>query len=65
MSPRDAAERAAMTTTKKGLLVHVHIHSETYNILRPIGKSYRRRLNRQVVFAHELSKWNYHVKPDF
>lgn len=65
MSLRDAADRAAMTQTKKGLLVHVHINSETYNIMRPIDEAYQRRLNRQVVFATELGKWNYLVKPGY
>lgn len=63
MSLRDAAERAAMTTTKKGLTVHVHINSETYDIMRPIDQSYQKMLSKQVVFAPELSKWNYLVKP--
>ena len=63
MSLRDAAERAAMTTTKKGLTVHVHINSRTYDIKRPIDESYQKRLARQVVFAQELGKWNYLVKP--
>ena len=65
MSLRDAADRAAMTTTKKGLLVHVHINSETYNIRRPIDELDQRRLNKQVIFATELGKWNYLVKPDY
>lgn len=52
-----------MTTTKKGLKVHVHINSKTYDIKRPIDESYQKRLARQVVFAQELGKWNYLVKP--
>ena len=60
---QNAADRAAMTTTKKGLKVHVHINSKTYDIKRPIDESYQRRLARQVVFAPELGKWNYLVKP--
>ena len=63
MSVQNAAERAAMTTTKKGLKVYVHINSEKYDIKRPIDKSYRERLEKQVVFAPELGKWNYLVKP--
>lgn len=63
MSLQTAADRAAMTTTKKGLKVHVHINSKTYDIKRPIDESYQKRLDRQVVFAQELGKWNYLVKP--
>ena len=59
----NAADMAAMTTTKKGLKVHVHINSKTYDIKRPIDESYQKRLDRQVVFAQELGKWNYLVKP--
>lgn len=62
-SLQNAADRAAMTTTKKGLKVHVHINSKTYDIKRPIDESYQKRLARQVVFAKELGKWNYLVKP--
>ena len=60
---KNAADRAAMTTTKKGLKVHVHINSKSYDIKRPIDESYQKRLARQVVFAPELGKWNYLVKP--
>ena len=63
MSLQNAADRAAMTTTKKGLKVHVHINSKSYDIKRPIEDSYQKRLARQVVFAPELGKWNYLVKP--
>lgn len=63
MSLQNAADRAAMTTTKKGLKVHVHINSKTYDIKRPIDESYQKRFARQVVFAPELGKWNYLVKP--
>lgn len=63
MSLQNAADRAAMTTTKKGLKVHVHINSKTYDIKRPIDESYQKRLARQVVFTPELGKWNYLVKP--
>lgn len=63
MSLQNAADRAAMTTTKKGLKVFVHINSKTYDIKRPIEESYQERLARQVVFAPELGKWNYLVKP--
>ena len=60
---KNAADRAAMTTTKKGLKVHVHINSKSYDIKRPIDESYQKRLARQVVFAPELGKWNYLIKP--
>ena len=60
---KNAADRAAMTTTKKGLKVLVHVNSKTYDIKRPIDESYKKRLARQVVFAPELGKWNYLVKP--
>lgn len=63
MSLQNAAYRAAMTTTKNGLKVHVHINSKTYDIKRLIDESYQKRLARQVVFAQELGKWNYLVKP--
>ena len=36
MSLQNDAERAAMTTSKKGLKVHVHINSKTYDIKRLI-----------------------------
>ena len=63
MSLQNAADRAAMTTTKKGLKVHVHINSKTYDIKRPIVESYQKRLDRQVIFAPELGQWHYLVKP--
>lgn len=63
MSLQNAAYRAAMTTTKNGLKVHVHINSKTYDIKRPIDESYQKRLARQVVFAQKLGEWNYLVKP--
>ena len=63
MSLRNAADRAAMTTTKKGLKVHVHINSKAYEIQRPIDESYQKRLAKQIVFAQELGKWNYLIKP--
>ena len=63
MSLQNAADRAAMTTTKKGLKVYVHINSKTYDIKRPIEESYQKRLARQVIFAPTLGQWNYLVKP--
>lgn len=63
MSLQDAADRAAMTTTKKGLKVHVYINSKKYDIKRPIAESYHKRLTHQVIFAPELGCWNYLIKP--
>ena len=63
LSLKNAAERAEMTTTKKGLKVHVHINTKTYDIKRPIDESFQKRLAEQVVFAPKLGKWNYLVKP--
>lgn len=53
----------SIDTKKKGLQVHVHIDSKTYDIKRPIEESYRKRLAGQVIFAPELGQWNYLVKP--
>ena len=63
MSLQNAAQRAAMTTTKTGLKVFVHVNSKSYDIMRPIDESYQKRLAQQVIFAPELGKWNYLVKP--
>lgn len=63
MSLQNAADRAAMSTTKKGLKVYVHINSKTYDIKRPIEESYQKRLARKVIFAPKLGQWNYLVKP--
>ena len=63
MSLQNVADRAAMTTTKKGLKVYVHINSKTYDIKRPIEELYQKRLARQVIFAPELGQWNYLFKP--
>ena len=63
MSLQNAADRAARTTTTKGLRVHVHINSKTYDIKRPIEESYQKRLAQQIVFAPELGQWNYLIKP--
>ena len=64
MSLEDAVERAALTTTKTGLKVQVHVNTKTYEINRPVCDSYERMLARQVIFAPELSKWNYLINPD-
>ena len=63
LSLEDAAQRAAMTTTKTGLTVHVDINTKTYEIKRPIDEDYERRLRWQVVFDPDLPKWNYLIKP--
>ena len=63
MSLQNAADRAAMSTTKKGVKVYVHINSKTYDIKRPIEESYQKRLARKVIFAPKLGQWNYLVKP--
>lgn len=63
MSLQNAAQRAAMTTTKTGLKVFVHVNSKSYDIMRPIDESYQKRLAQQVIFAPELGKWNYLIKP--
>lgn len=63
LSITDAARRAAATTTKTGLNVHVDINSKTYDIKRPIDENYERRLRWQIVFDPNLPKWNYLVKP--
>ena len=63
MSLQNAAQRAAMTTTKTGLKFFVHVNSKSYDIMRPIDESYQKRLAQQVIFAPELGKWNYLVKP--
>ena len=44
MSLQNAAQRAAMTTTKTGLKVFVHVNSKSYDIMRPIDESYQKRL---------------------
>lgn len=63
ISIEDAARRAAMTTTKTGLTVHVDINTKTYEIKRSIDKEYERRLRWQIIFDPNLPKWNYLVKP--
>ena len=57
MSLQNAAQRAAMTTTKTGLKVFVHVNSKSYDIIRPIDESYQKRLAQQVIFAPELGRW--------
>ena len=63
MSLQNAAQRAAMTTTKTGLKVFIHVNSKSYDIMRPIDESYQKRLAQQVILAPELGKWNCLVKP--
>ena len=63
MSVEDAAERAALTTTKTGLKVYADINNKTYDIKRQVDESYKKRLSWQVVFSQTLPKWNYLIKP--
>lgn len=63
MSVEDAAERARRTTTKTGLKVKVHINTKVDETKRKVDASYYERLKRQVVFAPQLGKWNYLIKP--
>ena len=63
MSVEDAAERAAMTTTKTGLKVYADINNKTYDINRQVDESYEKRIAWQVVFSPKLPKWNYLIKP--
>jgi len=63
MSVEDAAERAARTTTKKGLKVYADINNKTYDIKRQVDESYEKRLAGQIVFSPTLPKWNYLIKP--
>ena len=63
MSLKEAADRAALTTTKTGLTVFVNINADTYDIKRQIDDSSQKRFAGQIVFAPELGKWNYLVKP--
>lgn len=63
MSVEDAAQRAALTTTKTGLKVYADINNKTYDIKRQVDESYEKRLSWQVVFSQTLPKWNYLIKP--
>ena len=63
MSVEDAVERARRTTTKTGLKVKVHINTKVDETKRKVDASYYERLKRQVVFAPQLGKWNYLIKP--
>lgn len=63
MSVRDAAERAAMTTTKTGMKVYADVNTKTYDIKRQVDETYEKRLVGQVVFSPNLPKWNYLIKP--
>lgn len=63
MSVEDAAQRAALTTTKTGLKVYAYINNKTYDIKRQVDESYKKRLSWQVVFSQTLPKWNYLIKP--
>lgn len=50
LSLNDAVQRAARTTTKKGLFVYVDVNSKTYDIQRPINDEYEKNINQRVVF---------------
>ena len=63
LSVQDAADRAAETTTSKGLTVYVDINTKTYDIQRPIDESYEKELKHRIIFQEDLPKWNYLVKP--
>lgn len=63
MSVEQAADRAARTTTKSGLKVEVYIDKNVYQTKRKINQSYEKRVEKQVVFAPRLGKWNYLIKP--
>lgn len=62
-SMNNAAERAAETTTSKGLIVHVNINDKTYNIKRNIDSNYERKAGQRIVHQANLPKWNYLIKP--
>lgn len=64
LSVDDAAQRAARTTTLKGLTVHVDINSKTYDIQRPIDETYEKKVAQRIVFHKQLPKWNYLIKPE-
>ncbi len=59
----NAAQRAANTTTKTGLKVHVHIANDKYELKRKVDADYFDRLSIQIVSHEELPKWNYLIKP--
>lgn len=59
LSLKDAARRAAETTTSKRHTVYVDINNKTYDIQRSIDESYDDTLKKRVVFQTVLSKWNY------
>ena len=63
LSVKNAAERAAATTTKTGLTVYVDINNKTYDIKRPIDESYERKCRRRIIPMENLPQWNYLVKP--
>lgn len=63
LSVKDAVQRAARTTTVKGLKVNVDINSKTYDIQRPIDDSFQKKVTQRIVFHAQLPKWNYLIKP--
>lgn len=62
LSVNDAARRAAETTTSKGLKVFVDVITQEYELKRPIGHDYEKKLGWNVVFDPNLPKWNYLIK---
>ena len=60
---KNAVERAAATTTKTGLTVHVDINNKTYDIKRQIDESYEGERRSRIISMESLPKWNYLVKP--
>ena len=58
----DNVKRAEETTTSKGLTVYVDINDKTYDIQRPIDKSFEKDLKKRIVFQESLPKWNYLIK---
>lgn len=64
LSVKDAVQRAARTTTVKGLTVYVDINSKTYDIQRPIDDSYKKKVTQRIVYHEQLPKWNYLIKPE-
>ena len=64
LSVKEAAKRAARTTTSKGLIVKVDISLKTYDIQRAIDGTYEERVKSRIVFHKQLPKWNYLIKPE-
>lgn len=56
LSVKDATQRAARTTTVKGLTINVDINSKTYDIQRPIEDSHKKKVTQRIVFHQQLPK---------